>query len=509
MPFAFAILASASTHADFGDELAKVTANDGLAGDRFGNQVAIDGTHAVVAALQKSPIGAAYLIDVVTGCQSGEFLASDGGILDSFGSSVAIHGTTVIVGAAGHVHNGEIGGAAYLFDLSTGMEIAELRPDDPAVNLRSFGSAVALGDTFALVGAPFDDSAGSQAGSAYVFDLATGAQVAKLASSDLKAFDRFGDAVAIDGSIAIIGAGGKSYKPQGPGAAYLFDLSSGQQTAKLSASDGQVNDQFGSAVAIQGPMALVGAFGNNDYGFASGAAYLFDTATGAEIAKLLPSSGAFGEHFGEAVALSDSLAIIGAPSAGVNGVDGGAVFCFDLQTRTEIALITPGDIAEDDFFGVSVAVHGSTLISSSFHDDDQGTDSGSAYLIEVNTAASATLRNGSNLNGMSLSAATAPVIGTTWVGNLDSAGHASSLAYLLIYAEGSSGIFLPGGEVLVDLASPLLLSIAQVHTGNVVQYPLVIPNAPSLYGFSASLQGVVLGAPGYELSNALDIVIGL
>ena len=68
---------------------------------------------------------------------------------------------------------------------------------------------------------------------------------------------------------------------------------------------------------------------------------------------------------------------------------------------------------------------------------------------------------------------------------------------------------MPGGELLIDLASPSLLSIAQAHTGGVVQFSLTVPSNPSLCGMTASVQGVALGAPSYELSNALDIVLGL
>ncbi|MCH7848089.1 MAG: FG-GAP repeat protein, partial [Planctomycetes bacterium] len=93
-------------------------------------------------------------------------------------------------------------------------------------------------------------------------------------------------------------------------AAAYADL--GDQLFKLLANDGAAFDQFGNAVAISGATAIVGAFqDDDDNGFDSGSAYLFDTTTGRQIAKLLPDDGAALDLFGRSVALSGATAPVG------------------------------------------------------------------------------------------------------------------------------------------------------------------------------------------------------
>ena len=87
-----------------------------------------------------------------------------------------------------------------------------------------------------------------------------------------------------------------------PAHADLFDITTGRQIAKLLPDDGAAFDWFGQSVAISGETAIVGAFGDDDNGDLSGSAYLFDTTTSRQIAKLLPDDGAAGDEFGWSVA---------------------------------------------------------------------------------------------------------------------------------------------------------------------------------------------------------------
>ncbi|MEE9293610.1 MAG: FG-GAP repeat protein, partial [Phycisphaerae bacterium] len=64
-------------------------------------------------------------------------------------------------------------------------------------------------------------------------------------------------------------------------AAACADL--GDQLFKLLPDDGAAEDFFGRSVAISGAIAIIGAPGDGD----NGSAYLFDTATGRQIVRLL------------------------------------------------------------------------------------------------------------------------------------------------------------------------------------------------------------------------------
>ena len=85
-----------------GEELFKLTASDGAAGNFFGESLAIDGDTVVVGARGDNNVtGAVYVFRASDGAQLAKLTASDGAAGDHFGHSVAIDGDTVVVGARG------------------------------------------------------------------------------------------------------------------------------------------------------------------------------------------------------------------------------------------------------------------------------------------------------------------------------------------------------------------------------------------------------------------------
>lgn len=77
-------------------------------------------------------------------------------------------------------------------------------------------------------------------------------------------------------------------------------LAQWEETAHLVASDGVFDSELGHAVATDGLRAVVGAHLADVTGKDSGAAYVFDVATGAELAKLLPVGSRKNDRFGTA-----------------------------------------------------------------------------------------------------------------------------------------------------------------------------------------------------------------
>ncbi|MEE8154667.1 MAG: FG-GAP repeat protein [Phycisphaerales bacterium] len=378
-------------YADLGDQLFKLLADDGAAFDRFGVSVAISGSTAIVGAMQDDDngiqSGSAYLFDTTTGRQIAKLLPNDGAAWDRFGVSVAISGATTIIGAFRDDDNGIQSGSAYLFDTTTGVQIVKLLPDDGALD-DHFGFSVAISGDTAIVGAAFDDDNGSNSGSAYLFDINTGQQIAKLLPDDGTAEDRFGRSVAIDETIgkgvAIVGAYLDNDNGFQSGSAYLFNITTGQQIAKLLPNDSAFGDLFGWSVAIRGSVAIVGArFGNDkDNGIDSGSAYLFDTTTGRQLFKLLPNDGAAIDQFGWSVSISavsgKEIAIVGALGDDDNGANSGSAYLFNTTTGKQIAKLLPDDGTAGDEFGESVAIGGDTAIVGAWKDY-----SGSAYLFDA------------------------------------------------------------------------------------------------------------------------------
>ncbi|PCI08911.1 hypothetical protein COB72_07455 [bacterium] len=307
--------------------------------------------------------------------------ASDAADDDWFGRPIAISGATAIVGAFRDDDTGSDSGSAYVFNTTTGQQLFKLTASD-AEQFDNFGHSVAVSGALAIIGSPHDNDAGLVSGSAYLFDTTTGKQLFKLTASDAAQGDEFGFSVGISGTTVIIGARGDSDMGQLAGSAYLFDTETGLQIAKLTASDAAQLDEFGWSVAISGATAIVGARHDNDAGFRSGSAYLFNTVTGDQIAKLTASDAAENNWFGYSVAITGSTAIVGAPA---EGSFSGSAYLFDTTSNQQIFKLTASDAAVSDQLGTCVAISGSTAIVGAQHDDDAGSASGSAYLFDTTT----------------------------------------------------------------------------------------------------------------------------
>lgn len=250
------------------------------------------------------------------GGESVRLVPSDVSHRDLFGTAVALVGTTALFGAPGDDDQGDRSGSAYLFDTVTARQLAKLLPADGAMNAE-FGNAVALRGTTAVVGAPY----AATRGAVYVFDVVSGQQLAKLVAADGQQGDRFGNATALYGTRLLVGAPHDDEHGVDSGSCYVFDLDSGQQLEKLVPADGSATDWFGGSVAIYGTTALIGAARDVVMGLNTGCAYVFDAAMGQELAKLVPSDGGTGgsggDQFGFAVALHGTTALVGARWSGV------------------------------------------------------------------------------------------------------------------------------------------------------------------------------------------------
>ncbi|HUN81536.1 MAG TPA: FG-GAP repeat protein [Phycisphaerae bacterium] len=381
-------------------EFAKRTATDGAAGDNFGISVAFDGDTAIVGAWGAdttggTDAGAAYVLIRNGGLwsQQAKLIASDGATNDNFGLSVAVSGDTAVVGASGLG-----GGAAYVYVRSgvTWTQQAKLTASDAAAG-DEFGVSVAIEGNTIVVGAASDDNTGgADAGSAYVFTRSGTfwAQQAKLTASDGAAGDSFGYSVALSGSSAIVGAGSDDTTAgSNAGSAYVFIRCGTVWTeqAKLVASDGAANDAFGVSVAISGDMAIVGASGDDTpAGSDAGSAYVFTRSGGAWVqqAKLTASDAGAGDQFGISVAIDRDTVIIGAYTDDVpSGSNAGSVYVFTANIDTcsspwtQQAKLTASDGAAGDEFGYAVAIAHDTAVVGVFSDDTAaGGEAGSMYV---------------------------------------------------------------------------------------------------------------------------------
>jgi hypothetical protein len=160
---------------------------------------------------------------------------------------------------------------------------------------------------------------------------------------------------------------------------------------RLDASADPMDAGVSVKVAVSGDTLVAGAFGDDDFGADSGSAYFFrsdDEGVWTETAHVTASDGAAGDLFGGAVAIAGGTAVVGACGDDDNGIDSGSAYVFRSIEGTwmQVAKLTPADGAAEDRFGCAVAVSGDTIVIGARGDDDHGTDSGSAYVFRENSA---------------------------------------------------------------------------------------------------------------------------
>ena len=370
---------------------AKLLPADGAGNDQFGRSVALQGDTAMVGAIfdddNGENSGSVYVFTHLAGVwmQEDKLLPAVGQDFLLFGASMSLDGNTVLIGAWGDDQNGDHSGSAYVFLRVGGVweEDTKLTPNDPEVD-DYFGVSVALDGDTAVVGAWADDDNGSRSGSAYVFTRTAGlwTQQAKLLADDGAPFDRFGEAVALDGDTALIGARSNDENGDNAGAAYVFTRTAGlwTQQAKLLAADGMESDGFGAEVTVEDDTAVIGAPRYDPYG----GAYVF-TRTGtawSEHTKLVADDGTVGNGFGWSIALDGDTTLVGALRDDGSSLNAGAVYVFvrNAGVWAQQTKLRATDASEGALFGSAIALEGDATVIGSLKDDDNGVDSGSAYV---------------------------------------------------------------------------------------------------------------------------------
>ena len=488
--------------------LAHLVATDADIGDHFGYSVTSGGGYLLVGAYADdetaSNAGAAYVFDSSDGTFLAKLTAGDATVNDLLGLEVALYGSLALVGAPRYdagIPFGEVG-AVYVFDLNTGLEVTKLFASD-GVGSHGFGGTIVVDGNYALIGDSSHDGLGVDAGAVYVFNLTTGQEERILFADDAEAHDLFGGCIDLEGDLAVISAHGDDDQGMEAGAAYLFDISTGQQLYKLHGSDIATAHEFGISVALSGNTVLVGADRHSHNFIKSGSVYVFDATTGLEVAELLPPSPQVGLGYGKHMVAEGPLALIDVPGSL-------SVRLLDLNTFQEIGSLIPSDPNAVSDFGRDLAIDGDRLVVGQPTLGCGVGSEGSTYLYDYTPpVASATSRNGNGINQIRLTSLSNPVLGLSWDADLDANGHAPGVASIVAYSGPATGPTLPGGELLIDTTTPQIAVLTLPHQGASVSFSFPIPNDARLCGLAASAQGLILGAPGYELTNAIDLILGL
>jgi hypothetical protein len=377
-----------------------ISPDDLSAGDNFGQSVSLSGDYSVIGASKDSDggyySGSAYVFerDGSTQTQQTKLTAGDAAAYDYFGSSVSVSGDYVIVGAYGDDDGGESSGAAYIFkrEGATWIQQVKLVAGDASA-YDYFGSSVSISGDYAIVGAYGDDDGGIDSGAAYIY-LREGAawiQLAKLKANDAAAYDYFGWSVSIDSDYAIAGAYGNDDAGESSGAAYIFNKQ-GEQT-KITANDAEAFDYFGYSVDISRNYAIVGAYGDDDEGINAGAAYLFASFSPWEqkvkITNALDIREGLSSGYGSSVAIeaiadlqADKIYIaVGAPGYYTPDNQWERVSVFTYDSKT---YTLKSKVIVD--YGQYVDINNGTVLVGAPQSDNAGQDSGGSRMLSFCTA---------------------------------------------------------------------------------------------------------------------------
>jgi len=264
-----------------------------------------------------------------------------------------------------------------------------------------FGNPIVIdGDTMAI-GAWRDDDNGANSGAVYMYSWSSTeslwVETQKLVATDGQPYDRFGQHLAIDDDVLLVGTPNDD-RPDCPtpplcdsGSVYVFrlDIETSQwiETGRLLASDGELDDRFGARVVLEGDTAVISAPNGGDNGPESGSVYVFrrDGMLWQEHEKLLPGDGAEDDLFGIGLALDGDLLVVGAIRNDDSGSESGSVYAFrfDGQQWVEQEKIVAPDAQPGDWFGRGLSLDGNRMLVEAPGDDDGGLDAGSVYVFRL------------------------------------------------------------------------------------------------------------------------------
>jgi hypothetical protein len=362
------------------------------ANDVFGATVAMTSTHIIAGAKQEDDAelssGKAYIYDA-TGNNLLYTLdnpnAYGTSYVDNFGVSVGLSASYAVVGAARDQINTQYRpGIAYIYNLSDGSKrhtlYNPLANDSNNLNRdQYFGEATDINETYALVGARNQTRNGqSGSGGAYVFNTSDGSLAHTLNNPSHASANTFGWDVAMSDNYAIISARGG-----GNGRAYVYDIQNNfsllYTLTNPNPDTTDTNDYFGEGVAISDTHAIVAAPSEDDNGNSDqGKAYIFDLSDGSLLHTLDFPGTSYYFAYGGAVAIDGDHAAVGA----IYEDGAGVVYVFKVSDGSLVSTIPSPNGQSSDYFGYELSLHGNKLaVGQGYYNDANGNvDAGLVYV---------------------------------------------------------------------------------------------------------------------------------
>ncbi|MBN1339743.1 MAG: T9SS type A sorting domain-containing protein [Bacteroidales bacterium] len=314
----------------------KLTASNLVKNAYFGWDVDISGTKIIVGARGQDAIsnneGSAYIFEYINNCwvETMQLKASDGYPGEFFGWTVLINGDDHVIVAAPRDNYSfyYASGSLYIYEkVNTNYWIEKMKylPDEP-FNDKQFGFSIALCESYVIVGA--------QKGhlGVYIYHnlVAALSLQQKITGYDVSSADGFGRSVAINEKYAFIGAPFHGTQMQGSVIIYRETLGTWTYVCTITAPDPSDEKYFGHSLSVNNDLLVVGAYGDDENGDKSGSVYLygFNGNNWEYLEKIIPSDVAEKDNFGLDVAAADHFVLAGSPQDDQNGSNSGSAYFF-------------------------------------------------------------------------------------------------------------------------------------------------------------------------------------
>ncbi len=329
----------------------------------FGRAIAIDADYLVAGAPRRRDngvqSGVAYLFDPVTGELLRTLRSPDPHMNDLFGSSVAIDGHHVLVGAFGQQAVENSIGQAYLYDARTGNLLHTFEDPSPTFEDK-FGLTLDIEGQVIAIGSIGHDSHLQESGEVHLFSVDSG-NLLKTILPPLPAYGgEFGTVDLADNRL-VVGAPGGIASALYSGRVHVFDLDTGAALSAGFDPTPTFGDLFGIEVSLHGPHILVSDAFDDTLGNRTGQAHILDATTGALLHSLNNPNPDELDLFGDAVVLTDELAVVAASWDDTRGQDDGQVYLFDAMTGALLQTLYDDSATPGGKFGTSLAIHGDRL----------------------------------------------------------------------------------------------------------------------------------------------------
>ncbi len=220
-------------------EVVKLTAASPAAADQFGFSIAVQGDVLVAGVPGRDGSGTSRGSACVFSRNQGgadawgqvaEITAADAADENYFGYAVSVWGDTVVVGSPNESSGATNGGAAYVFSRNAGGTDAwgQIQKFASTIASAQAGVAVAVGETYAAIGAKYAGGGGTQKGEVYVLAKDEGGtdnwgHLQTLRASGANDYDVLGYSVGVSGVDIIAGAPGDDDKGEQSGSATIFE----------------------------------------------------------------------------------------------------------------------------------------------------------------------------------------------------------------------------------------------------------------------------------------------